>query len=143
MAGELDTRFKPQAVLNRIFDSVNNLINVGVESGTISIGGTTYTIKFATIAVSGSGNNTLVSAVTGKKIRVLNYVFMASGTVNAKFQSGASGTDLTGLFYMVANTGASSGVNKYGHFETAAGSLLNFNLSGATAVGGHLSYIEV
>jgi hypothetical protein len=67
----------------------------------------------------------------------------AAGTVNAKFQSGASGTDKTGLTYMIANSGIVRPFNPAGWFETAAGALLNLNLSAAIAVGGCLAYVEV
>lgn len=114
-----------------------------LESGQIAVAGTLVTPKFAAIAAASSGNNTLVAAVTSKKIRVLAIAFMANGTVNGKFQSGAGGTDLSGLFYMVANTGAVLPFNPAGWYETASGVLLNLNLSGAIAVGGCLTYIEV
>lgn len=113
------------------------------ETGSISNAGTALTPKFAKIAASSSGDNTIVAAVTSKKIRVLAAVLMSNGTVNAKFQSGASGTDLTGLFYTVANTGACLPFNPVGWFETAATTLLNLNLSAAVAVGGCITYVEV
>lgn len=113
------------------------------ESNQMTAGGTVVTPKFAAIAAASSGNNTLIAAVTSKKIRVLAVAFMANGTVNAKFQTGAGGTDLTGLFYMVANTGAALPYNPAGWFETASNTLLNLNLSGAVAVGGCITYIEV
>ena len=118
-------------------------VQTSVESNQMTAGGTVVTPKFATIAASTSGNNTLIAAVTSKKIRVLAAAFMSNGTVNAKFQSGASGTDLTGLFYMVANTGAALPYNPAGWFETGSNTLLNLNLSGAIAVGGCITYIEV
>ncbi len=113
------------------------------ESNQVTVAGAPLTVKFATIAASSSGNNTVVTAVTSKKIRVLSAVFVANGAVNAKFQTGAGGTDLTGLFYMAANTGASLPYNPKGWFETGSGALLNLSLSGAVAVGGCLSYVEV
>lgn len=106
-------------------------------------GGSVLTPKFAAIAASSSGNNTLVAAVTGKKIRVLALYLVANGDVNAKFQSAASGTDLTGLAYLVANAGFVLPFNPLGWFETTAAALLNLNLSGAVAVGGALTYVEV
>lgn len=99
--------------------------------------------KFAAISASGSGNNTVVSAVTSRKIRVLALAMMAVTAVNAKFQSGASGTDLTGLFYPAANGGFVLPFNPQGWFETTSGALLNLNLSGAVAVGGCLLYQEI
>lgn len=118
-------------------------VQSSLESNQMTAGGTVVTPKFAVIAASSSGNNTLVAAVTSKKIRVLAAAFTANGTVNAKFQSGAGGTDLTGLFYMVVNTGGVLPFNPAGWFETASNTLLNLNLSAAVAVGGSLTYIEV
>jgi len=80
--------------------------------------GAALTPKFARIAASTSGNNTIVAAVTGKKIRVLAYNFIANGTVNAKFQTAAGGTDLTGLKYCVANSGLVAPFNPVGWFSS-------------------------
>lgn len=113
-----------------------------LASGDMQSGNDVVTPKFVAIAASSSGDNTVVAGVGSKKLRVLSYVLMASGTVNAKFQS-STGGDITGLLYMVANTGASSGFSPVGHFETVAGEDLQLNLSAAIAVGGHLTYIEV
>jgi hypothetical protein len=121
----------------------DNLAGVTLNTKSMLNGSTTLVPKFAAIAVSASGNNTLVAAVTSKKIRVLAYNFIANGSVNAKFQSGASGTDLTGLKYCVANGGLVAPFNPLGWFETAAGVLLNLNLSGAVPVGGELVYVEI
>jgi hypothetical protein len=117
--------------------------SVELESNTMTAGGTSTTPKFAKIAASTNGDNTLVAAVVGKKIRVLGYNFIANGTVNAKFQSGAGGTDLTGLKYCVANMGISVSFSPVGWFETASNTLLNLNLSAGIAVGGELVYVEV
>lgn len=111
------------------------------ESNQMTASGTVVTPKFAVIAASSSGDNVLVSAVTGKKIRVLALAMMSNGTVNGKFQSGA--TDISGLFYMVANTGAVLPYNPAGWCETAVTTNLELNLSAAIAVGGLLTYIEV
>ena len=103
----------------------------------------TYTLKRAVINVAGSGNNTLVAAVTGKKIRVLSYVIVAGGAVTARFESDADGTALTGEMELAANQVLAPPDPRGGHFETAAGELLNLELSGAVNVDGYLSYIEV
>lgn len=102
---------------------------------------TALTPKFAVISASSSGNTSVVALVSSKKIRVLAYAFQCNAAVNVKFQSNT--TDKTGLFYNAANTGALAGFNPVGWFETAAGEALNINLSGAVAVGGHITYIEV
>lgn len=118
-------------------------VSASQETGTVYNGTTALTPKFAAIAASSSGNNTIVAAVTSKKIRVLGLKLIANGTVNAKWQSGASGTDLTGLSYLVVNSGEVLPFSPVGWFESASGVLLNLNLSGAVAVGGHLIYVEV
>lgn len=114
-----------------------------IESSSMRVSGVAATPKFATIAASSSGNNTIVAAVNPKKLRVLAAQLVANGAVNAKWQSGASGTDLTGLAYLAANGGLVLPYNPVGWFETASNTLLNLNLSGAVAVGGSITYIEV
>lgn len=99
-------------------------------------------IKHAAIDAATSGDNTLVSAVTGKKIRVLSLWLVATGAVTVRFESGAGGTALSGQASLAANGGIVLGFNEGGWFETAAGSLLNLELSGAVSVDGSLSYIE-
>lgn len=114
------------------------------ETSTIYNGTTALTPKYAVIAASSSGNNTIVAAVTSKKIRVLAYNFIGNGAVNAKWQSGAGGTDLTGLKYIAAaGGGICAPYNPLGWFETGSNTLLNLNLSGAVAVGGEVVYCEV
>lgn len=87
-----------------------------------------------------SGDNTLVAAVAGKKIRVLSVTLIASAAVNVRFESGAGGTALTGQMNLAANGGFSAAHEPYGHFETAVGALLNLELSGAVSVDGWLVY---
>lgn len=125
--------------------SNQSTLSVANDTSTIMNGasGVTLTPKFAAISASSSGNNTLVAAVASKKIRVLALWLTSNGAVNVKFQSGASGTDLTGLGYEAANTGIVLPFSPVGWFETASNTLLNANLSGAVAVGGSLVYIEV
>lgn len=113
-----------------------------IDSNQMATAGTIVTPKFAPISVSSSGNNTIVAAVTSKKIRVLSYVIVAAGSVDAKFMSSTT-TDKSGAMPLVANTGVSANFSPIGHLETASGELLNLNLSAAVGVRGHLAYIEV
>lgn len=100
--------------------------------------------QYAVIDDATSGNNTIVAAVTGKKIRVLGYVLVAGGAVNARFESDADGTALTGVMTLAAAGDViAPGYNPSGHFETVAGELLNLELSGAVSVDGHLTYVLV
>ena len=121
-------------------DEITNLVNLAGMSGGLD---TNATPKFAVIDNATSGDNTLVAAVTGRKIRVLAYMMVAAGTVVTRFESGASGTALTGQMNWVANTGVMGAYSPVGHFETAAGSLLNLELSAAVSVDGYLVYQEV
>ena len=113
------------------------------ETSTIYNGTTALTPKFAVIDAATSGNNTLVAAVTSKKIRVLALMLVAGGTVNVRFESGADGTALSGQMQLTAQTGFSLPHSPTGWFETASGTLLNLELSAAVSVDGMLVYVEV
>lgn len=141
------------AIINSGNESNSNIIsqpnadrttdNVGVALQTDAMMNDTVVLtpKFAVISASSSGATSIVSAVSGKKIRVLAYNFIANGTVNVKWQSAS--TDKTGLKYCIANSGMVAGFNPIGWFETASNEALNINLSAAIAVGGELVYVEV
>lgn len=111
-------------------------------TGVLVNGTTTLTPKFASIAASNAGDNTLVSAVSGKKLRVVKYTIVASGAVSAKFRT-SSGTDLSGAMSLGANSGVGGAFCPLGLLETIAGDGLVLNLSAATPVAGHLTYVEV
>jgi hypothetical protein len=104
---------------------------------------TALTPKFAVIDVASSGDNTLVAAVVGKKIRVLSLFLVAAGAVNVRLESGAGGTALTGQMNLAANGGFVLPPNVLGWCETASNTLLNLELSGAVSVDGALTYVEV
>ena len=99
--------------------------------------------KFAAIDAASSGDNTLVAAVPGKKIRVLSLWLVSAGTVTTRFESGAGGTALSGQATLAVNNIYVLPYNPGGWFETAVGSLLNLELSGAVSVDGSLSYVLV
>jgi hypothetical protein len=109
----------------------------------IHVGTQSATVKFAKIDTATSGNNTIVAAVSGRKIRVVAACVHAAGNVTVKFQSGASGTDLTGAMTVTATGPIQLMYCQFGHFETAAGSLLNMVLGGVVQVSGWVAYVEV
>lgn len=113
------------------------------ESNQMTVAGVPATVKFVAIDAATRGDNTLLAAVTSKKIRVVSLFLVAAGTVNVRFESGAGGTALTGQMNLVANTGFVLPYNPGGWFETASNTLLNLALSAAVSVDGSLSYIEV
>lgn len=118
-------------------------VSASNETATVYNGTTALTPKFAVITASTSGATTIVAAVGGKRIRVLRMSLMSNGTVNVKWQSHVTPTDLTGLYYFVANTGWVEGYCPVGIFQTVSGEALDINLSGNVAVGGSLTYVEV
>lgn len=122
-------------------------ISASDETGTIYSGTTALTPKFAAIAAASSGNNTLLAAVASKKIRVLQMMVMAAGTVNIYFTSGAGGTVIfggsTNKINLVASTGFVLPYSPVGWFETGSNTLLNANLSAAVAISGGFTYVEV
>lgn len=87
---------------------------------------------------------TLVAAVSGAKIRVLDYVIVVTGDITIQFQSDTAGTALTGAMDVIDNSILAPGYSPIGHFETVAGELLNIHTVGAAgSIAGYLSYIEV
>ena len=114
-----------------------------IDSASMQSGNDQVIPKFAIIDAATSGDNTLQAAVADKKLRVLAVVLVAAGAVNARFESGASGTALTGQMNLTTNSGFVLPYNPVGWFEAAANTLLNLELSGAVSVDGCLTYIEV
>jgi hypothetical protein len=123
-------------------DSTGRLhTNSTINSDSVMTAGVANTPLFAVIDAATSGDNTLIAAVTSKKIRVLSLFLVSAGTVNVRFESGASGTALTGQMNLVANTGFVLPFNPCGWFETGSNTLLNLELSGAVSVDGSITYI--
>lgn len=128
----------PRITLDRFQQVVASL-----ESSAMRIAGVAVTPKFVIIDAATSGDNTLLAAVASKKIRVLAAFLVAAGAVNARFESGAAGTALTGQMNLTSNSGFTLPFSPVGWFETASNTLLNLELSGAVSVDGALVYIEV
>lgn len=118
-------------------------VAAALDTSQIMNGTTSLTPKYAAIDAATSGNNTLVDAVAGKKIRVLSVMMIAAGDVLARFEDGAAGTALTGQMDLTANSGFTLPFNPVGWFETTANTLLNLELDGAVSCDGCLVYVEV
>lgn len=125
--------------LSRTVDAVA----VAQQSDALMSGLTAMTPKWAVIDHASSGDNTVVSAVASNKIRVVAAFLVSAGSVNVRFESGASGTALTGQMNLVANTGFVLPYNPLGWFETGVNTLLNLELSAAVSVDGVVQYVEV
>lgn len=112
------------------------------STGVIYNGTAALTPKFAAISAASAGDNTLIAAVAGKRLRVLKYTVLSTGLVGLKFRSGTS-ADLTGPMPLAANSGVGGAYCPAGLFETAPGDPLVLNLAAGVPVAGHLTYIEV
>jgi hypothetical protein len=100
--------------------------------------------KHAVIDNASSGDNTVVAAVAGKRILVTSYTLVVAGALTVRWESGASGTALTGQMQFAANGGTATAYNPGGCFApTAANTLLNLELSAGTSCDGHLTYVEI
>ena len=95
------------------------------------------------VKVDLSATGTVAPLAAAQKIRVVAYVLVANGTVNANWQSHTTTATKTGPLYLVANTGVSAGYNPLGWFDTVAGEALDLALSAGVAVGGHVTYVKV
>jgi hypothetical protein len=117
---------------------------VTAQSHVRIVGGATdaeSNVKFATISASMSGNTSVVSAVTGRKLRVLSYTYVVEGAVDVKFTDESG--DLTGAMTHGTEGEGVAVAATAGLFETTAGEALRINLSANINVRGHLSYKEV
>lgn len=93
------------------------------------------------VNLSSTGDNTVVSSVTGKKIRIIGGALYAAGQNDLEIKSGSS-TILTDIPF-VANFGTATTFSAYGDLETASGEALVFNLSTTNDITGYLTYVEV
>lgn len=95
----------------------------------------------AVISGNTNGDNTVVAAVTGKKIAAYALVLTAAAAVNVRFESGAGGTALTGVMTLAQGVPLVLPLGPAAWFETAAGALLNMELSAGVQVSGAVLYL--
>lgn len=136
---------------NAVLTAAVHVITATINSSGLSDGLTALTPKFAAINTV-NGNNTVVAAVSGKKIRVLAALIVGAVTAQKQFifQDGTNGTFLTGSMYLGDNSSTSNTTDgifvwdysPVGHFETSAGNLLDLESFGAE-IRGCLTYVEV
>ena len=98
-------------------------------------------VQYAPIDASASGNTTVVAAVAGKSIYIISMEFLCAGAVTVEWQSGAGGTVICKGQSFPASGGKVLPFNPAGWGATAAGALLNVNLSGAVQVSGSIQYV--
>lgn len=140
IANGLDVDVTRQPARARTTDT----ISAALATDVLMQGTTARTPAFGIIDAATLGDNTLLAAQgASNKIRVHALYLVAAGTVNARFESGAGGTALSGQMNLVANTGFVLPFNPLGWFETAANTLLNLELSAAISVDGGFVYSVV
>jgi hypothetical protein len=100
------------------------------------------TVKFASVNATSDGDNEIVAAVSGKKIRVLGYCLTSNAAGTVALKSGAS-TTLARIRIGADGDGAAyAGSAETPAFETAAGEALNLNNPASVDTFGHLCYME-
>lgn len=100
-------------------------------------------VRVAFADPSGAGNNPLVAAVPGSKIRVMAYRLQGGGTVNIKFTD-TDGATLSQTWEFQAREGcAVSSLPHSFEFESAEGKGVQVNLSGAVLAHVSIQYVEV
>lgn len=139
-AGRLHVNVGTALAASRTVDSVAATLSVDRLMNNL----TAVTPTFAVIDHAVSGDNTVVAAQGAGNIILVHQVFLvASGAVTVRFESGAAGTALTGQMQLAANGGFVLPFSPVGWFKTAANTLLNLELSGATSVDGNVAYTVV
>ena len=117
-----------------------------VSQAVVNEYGFPLTPKYAAIAAATADDNTLVAAVSGKKIRVLALAVIAGAAGNIYFQSAAAGDVIFGgsanKIQLAANGGFVLPFNPAGWFETDVSELLNMNASSTGPFSGGLVYVE-
>lgn len=131
----------------KILDTAGTNEAVVSAAGEVSIAHAKV-LKTASGTCSTDGNNTLVNAVSSKKIKVFAFSLSSTATLATTciFQSGAAGTELWRVI-LQAPTGesriVSEAVSPPAHlFETAATTLLNLALDEASTIHYSVAYFE-
>lgn len=126
-------------------DTINDEVTAYI-TGSTSLNLMGKTIVRAVIDVSGSaaGEQTLVAAVGGQKIKVLETMLIGNADVSVFFQSGFTGTALTGPLSLPSDgdgffVGTPAQIEAH-HFETAAGEALVLDIDANVLLGGWINY---
>ncbi len=124
-------------------------VDANVDSaGNLLIYSSMPTLKSVSGVVSSSGDNTIISAVSGKKLTVYSLILSTTTTTETlcKFTDGAGGTELFRVD-LQASSGTISGVSKTLSppayiFQGSAGNALVLNLGAAQSIHYSISYWE-
>jgi hypothetical protein len=124
------------------------IANIVLAAGTNTIGRvyrafqTTKALTNASVSISSSGDNTVVSGTSSQTVRVYKLVLIAAGGVAVTIKDGAS-TSLTGAMPLAANGAMAIDFNEgEPAFVTSSGNGFVVNLSAAVAVTGFVQYTK-
>lgn len=100
-----------------------------------------------TVGKTTSGDNTVATAVSGKRLQVVALVLVVGAAENIYFRSGTTNTDLLGSstvkIQLVANSGFVLPFNPAGWGEQAeTGETIEMNLASGSDVAGSITYAE-
>lgn len=103
-----------------------------------------YTVHSVSIATS-TNAATLVTAVAGKRIKVIGYTLFSAAANNIAFTSDANAIGGSGTYNMDTNGFVARGISCINEqpivlMQTNAGEALKISLSQAQAVGGNIQY---
>lgn len=108
---------------------------------------TPLTPKFAKADVAASQTDSnIVTAVGGKKLRVLAFICQTGGTATTlvfNSKPAGAGTAISMIFQNGVNGGAVGGFNPVGWFETASGEGLTVTTGAGSTTGVQVVYVEV
>lgn len=121
--------------------------NVYEREGALKIGSDGWTQLFAKASISSATTDgAIVTAVTGKSIRVIGFIVSPAGTTTAvTFNSkpAGSGTAISATFTALANSPFSAGVCEFGWFQTNQGEGLTATTGVGSTTGFQVVYILV
>lgn len=142
----VDLASRLDAVNDEVTAYITGTTSVELVTGTVvGIGGQTKNIQRLPVNVSGTGGEfELVAAVASQRIKVLSAMFITDQDTNAFFQSGFTGTALTGPMSWPAD-GDGFFLNfpptpDEFHFETEPGENLVIDQPVAAAIGGWINF---
>lgn len=100
--------------------------------------------KFVRVNAVADGDNVVIAAVAGKRIRVISYVLMATAAGTISIQDTAGTPVVLAQFPLAANSGVSyAGGLEAPAFETGPGLGVEINNPVGVDTLGHIAYLEV
>jgi hypothetical protein len=142
------TKWQYMAALLCAQKGLADLLTANASGQVLAPDGTALTVKrtFANIAAS-TTDGALVTAVTGKKIRVLGYTLHAGDTAGSEVTLNTkpvgAGTAITSLKNLSANQQMVYPQNEDGWFETTTGQGLTVTTGAGSTTGIDLVYVEI